>query len=81
MTIEKLVFEVKGLQVVNEKAFSVQQMELVIIKKEELLTIINSAFETGFWIGNTYDLLHSLKADLYNIEKSIDEKVMALLNA
>jgi|GraSoiStandDraft_51_1057287.scaffolds.fasta_scaffold598197_2 hypothetical protein len=37
-------------------------------KKVELLLIINSAFETGFWIGENYDKLWSAKNIIFRAE-------------
>lgn len=81
MTIEKLAFEVKGLQVANEKALTIPQMREISHRRRNLLSIINSAFETGYWTGGTYELLHSLKTDLVIIEENLQEKAMRTLNA
>ncbi|MDA1509603.1 hypothetical protein ORN01_25320 [Bacillus cereus] len=81
MTIEKLAFEVKGLQVANEKAVTISQMRRISNVRRNLLATINSAFESGYWTGGTYDLLHALKVDLVNIEKDLQYKAMRTMNA
>lgn len=81
MTIEKLAFEVKGLQVANEKAVTISQMRRISNVRRNLLATINNAFESGYWTGATYDLLHALKVDLVNIEKDLQYKAMQTMNA
>jgi hypothetical protein len=81
MTFEKLAYEVKGVQVTEEMAVTVDQLKKVHAKLKELLNLINSTFETGYHVGEQYKFLWACKSDLIETQRKINQKALNLYHA
>lgn len=70
MTLESIALHVSTIELVAPKAENEKDFDKVVELIKPLLKEINNAFETGYFTGQSYDLLWNFKSRLLGAKEN-----------